>query len=79
MLQQREREREIECERERERERDRDRSAQALRELEVKVQALVDQGLVRMERSSSGHLDVQVVPVIQHVPQTGQCRYGNVF
>lgn len=71
-LQQREREREIELERERERERDRERSAQALRELEVKVQGLVDQGLVRMERTSSGHLDLQVVPVVRHVPETGQ-------
>lgn len=61
LLQQRERERELERERERERERDRDRSTEALRELEAKVQALVERGLVRMERSSSGRLDVQVV------------------
>lgn len=72
LLQQRERERELELERERERERDKDRSTQALRELEAKVQDLVEQGLVRMQRSSSGRLDVQVVPVIQHVMQTGQ-------
>ncbi|XP_041817963.1 formin-like protein 1 [Chelmon rostratus] len=70
LLQQRERERELELERERERERDKDRSTQALRELEAKVQDLVEQGLVRMQRSSSGRLDVQVVPVIQHVMQT---------
>ncbi|XP_035514262.1 formin-like protein 1 [Morone saxatilis] len=69
LLQQRERERELEREGERERERDKDRSTEALRELEVKVQALVEQGLVRMERSPSGHLDIQVVPVIQHVIQ----------
>ncbi|TDG97700.1 hypothetical protein EPR50_G00210740 [Perca flavescens] len=69
LLQQRERERELERERERERERDKDRSTQALRELEVKVQALVEQGLVRMERSASGNLDVQVVPLTQHVMQ----------
>ncbi|XP_042371002.1 formin-like protein 2, partial [Plectropomus leopardus] len=69
LLQQRERERELEREMERERERDRDRCTRALRELEVKVQALVEQGLVRMERTSSGQLDVQVVPVIQHETQ----------
>uniref|UniRef100_A0A674BRY4 Formin like 1 n=1 Tax=Salmo trutta TaxID=8032 RepID=A0A674BRY4_SALTR len=44
--------------------RDRDRSAQALAELEEKVQGLVDQQLIRMERSSSGHLDLHVVPFI---------------
>lgn len=68
-LQQRERERELERERERAIERDKHRSNQALKELEVKVQALVDQGLIRMERSSSGHLDIQVVPMIQQVIQ----------
>ncbi|KAM9425920.1 formin-like protein 1 isoform 1-T1 [Pholidichthys leucotaenia] len=61
LLQQQERDRELEHEREQERERDKDRSTQALRELEAKVQALAEQGLVRMERSPSGHLDVQVV------------------
>lgn len=70
-LQQRERERELERETERERERDKDRSTEALKELETKVQALVEQGLVRMERSSSGHLDLQMVSVIQHVAQEG--------
>uniref|UniRef100_UPI0037E8D08F formin-like protein 1 isoform X2 n=1 Tax=Semicossyphus pulcher TaxID=241346 RepID=UPI0037E8D08F len=72
LLQQRERERELERERERERERDQDRSVQALKELEVKVQALVEQGLVRMERSNSGRLDLQVVPVVQHEKQTAK-------
>ena len=61
-LQQQEREREVE--REMERERDRDRSAQALSELEAKVQGLVDQGIIRMERTSSGHLELIVVPVL---------------
>ncbi|XP_069560575.1 formin-like protein 1 isoform X2 [Brachyistius frenatus] len=61
LLQQRERETELERQRERERERDKDRSTQVLKELEVKVQALVEQGLVRLERSASGRLDVQVV------------------
>ena len=74
LLQQRERERDLEREREREQERDKDRSTQALKELESRVQDLVEQGLVRMERSSSGHLDLQVVPVIQHVAQKGQSR-----
>lgn len=72
ILQQRERERELEHERERECERDRERSTQVLKELESRVQALVEQGLVQMRRSPSGHLDLQVVPVIQQVPQTGQ-------
>lgn len=75
LLQQRERERELDRERERERERDQERSTQDLRELQAQVQALVERGLVRMERSSSGHLDVQVVPVVQQGTQKGQsCR-----
>uniref|UniRef100_A0A674BNP4 Formin like 1 n=1 Tax=Salmo trutta TaxID=8032 RepID=A0A674BNP4_SALTR len=41
-----------------------DHNAQALAELEEKVQGLVDQQLIRMERSSSGHLDLHVVPFI---------------
>ncbi|KAL0984189.1 hypothetical protein UPYG_G00138290 [Umbra pygmaea] len=65
ILQQRDIERQIEHEkdRERDRERERDGSAHALAELEKKVQGLVDQGLIRMERTSSGHLDLHVVPV----------------
>uniref|UniRef100_A0A3P8XS13 Formin-like 1a n=1 Tax=Esox lucius TaxID=8010 RepID=A0A3P8XS13_ESOLU len=61
--------REIEgrMEREREKERDRNRSAQALAELEEKIQALVDRGLIRMERTSSGHLDLHAVPGIPAV------------
>lgn len=69
LLQQREQERELEQEREEERERARERSTQALKELESRVQALVEQGLVQMRRSPSGHLDLQVVPAI---PQKGQ-------
>ncbi|XP_062234892.1 formin-like protein 1 isoform X2 [Platichthys flesus] len=65
LLQQRERESELQRASDREREREREQATQALRELEVKVQALVEQGLVRMERSASGHLELQVVPVIQ--------------
>ncbi|XP_034049355.1 formin-like protein 1 [Thalassophryne amazonica] len=65
VLQQRERERAHEREKDKEREREKDCSAQALRELEVKVQALVEQGLVRIKRSDSGQLDIQVVSVTQ--------------
>ncbi|XP_036447516.1 formin-like protein 1 isoform X3 [Colossoma macropomum] len=61
-LQQREREREMAREIERERERNRERSVSALTALEQKVQQLVDQGLVRMERSSSGSLDLDIIP-----------------
>ncbi|XP_030626141.1 formin-like protein 1 [Chanos chanos] len=63
LLQQREREKELEREREKERERDRDKSVQALSELELKVQGLVDQGLIRIERSESGSLDLHVIPI----------------
>ncbi|KAM3591799.1 uncharacterized protein V6R79_007705 [Siganus canaliculatus] len=70
LLQQRERERELERERDRERERDKDRTTQALKELEATVQALVEQGVLRMERSSSGHLDLQLVPVSPRETQT---------
>lgn len=72
LLQQRERERELEREREKERKRDRDRSTQVLRELESRVQVLVEQGLLRVERSPSGRLDVQVVPVVQPATEKGQ-------
>ncbi|XP_072535025.1 formin-like protein 1 [Salminus brasiliensis] len=61
-LQQREREREMAWEIERERERDREKSVSALTTLEQKVQQLVDRGLIRMERSASGSLDLDVVP-----------------
>ncbi|KAG7472959.1 formin 1 isoform X1 [Solea senegalensis] len=74
LLQQREQERETERESQRERERDKDQSTQALRELAAKVQALVEQGVVRMERSPSGHLEIQVVPVIQHVIQKATAK-----
>lgn len=69
LLQQREHERELEHQREAERERARERSTQALKELESRVQALVEQGLLQMRRSPSGHLDLQVVPAIR---QKGQ-------
>ncbi|XP_062848781.1 formin-like protein 1 [Trichomycterus rosablanca] len=57
-LQQREREREMTRELELERERDRERLAIAL---EQKVQSLVEQGLIRMERSKSGSVDLNVI------------------
>ncbi|KAM4524350.1 formin-like protein 1 isoform 2-T2 [Odontesthes bonariensis] len=57
-LQQREQETELQ----RQRERDEYRSTEALKELELRVQALAEQGLLRVERSPSGHLDLQVVP-----------------
>lgn len=72
LLQQREQERDLEHEREQERERARERSTQVLKELESRVQALVEQGLVQMRRSPSGHLDLQVVPVTRQVTPKGQ-------
>lgn len=67
-----EREQELERGRALERERDGERSARDLRELESRVQALAEQGLVRVRRSPSGHLDLQVVPAIQRAEQRGQ-------
>ncbi|XP_049336227.1 formin-like protein 1 isoform X3 [Astyanax mexicanus] len=68
-LQQREREREMAREIERERERDKEKSMSALTTLEQKVQQLVDQGLIRMERSASGSLDLFIIPLTQ-LPHT---------
>ncbi|KTF87471.1 hypothetical protein cypCar_00036912 [Cyprinus carpio] len=61
-LQQKEKERETQIEKEQERERERQRSAKALTELEKMVQVLVDRGLIRMERSESGSLDLHIIP-----------------
>ncbi|XP_043082984.1 formin-like protein 1 [Puntigrus tetrazona] len=61
-LKQKERERETQSEKEQERERDRQRSAKALTELEKTVQVLVDRGLIRMDRSQSGSLELHVIP-----------------
>ncbi|XP_023691360.2 formin-like protein 1 isoform X1 [Paramormyrops kingsleyae] len=58
-LQQRERERELK----QERERDRDRPSLVPSELELKVLELQDRGLIHMRRSSSGALDIEVIPV----------------
>ncbi|XP_034395197.1 formin-like protein 1 [Cyclopterus lumpus] len=62
-LQQRERERELEREREKDRERLSTSAPQTSSELEQKVQELQDKGLIRLGRSASGGLDIQVVPV----------------
>lgn len=56
-LQQKEKERETRSEKEQERERDRQHS-----ELEKMLQVLVDRGLIRMERSESGSLDLHIIP-----------------
>ncbi len=61
-LQQKEKERETHIEKEQERERDRQRSAKALTELEKMVQVLVDRGLIRMDRSQSGSLELHIMP-----------------
>ncbi|KAF3699957.1 Formin-like protein 2 Protein Man [Channa argus] len=62
-LQQRERERELDREREKDRERMSTSTPQTLSELEQKIQELQDKGLIRLGRSASGGLDIQVLPV----------------
>uniref|UniRef100_A0A8C3FZS1 Formin like 1 n=1 Tax=Cyclopterus lumpus TaxID=8103 RepID=A0A8C3FZS1_CYCLU len=57
------RERELEREREKDRERLSTSAPQTSSELEQKVQELQDKGLIRLGRSASGGLDIQVVPV----------------
>ncbi|XP_059413662.1 formin-like protein 1 isoform X2 [Carassius carassius] len=81
-LQQREREREIQREREREQERlsqpsqvERERIRKASEKesvLEEKLRGLEEKGLVRLERTASGSLDIEVIPVTieKIVPQT---------
>uniref|UniRef100_A0A673XDR8 Formin like 1 n=1 Tax=Salmo trutta TaxID=8032 RepID=A0A673XDR8_SALTR len=58
------------CTMSQERERDRERLSQPSSELELKVQELQDQGLIRLGRTPSGALDLQVVPVtiIEYAP-----------
>uniref|UniRef100_A0A668AX80 Formin like 1 n=1 Tax=Myripristis murdjan TaxID=586833 RepID=A0A668AX80_9TELE len=65
-----ERERELDRERERDRERLSKTSPQGSSELEQKVQELQDKGLIRLGRTASGGLDIQVVPVtvVEYVP-----------
>lgn len=69
-LQQREREREIQREREREQERlsqpsqvDRQKGSGKESKLEEKLKELQDKGLLRLERTASGSLDIDVIPV----------------
>ncbi|XP_039902126.1 formin-like protein 1 [Simochromis diagramma] len=62
-LQQRERERELDREREKDRERLGITGPQGPSELEQKIQELQDKGLIRVGRTASGSLDVQVMPV----------------
>ncbi|XP_026056489.1 formin-like protein 1 [Carassius auratus] len=61
-LQQKEKERETHSEKEQERERERQRSAEALSELEKMAQVLLDRGLIRMDRSQSGSLELHIMP-----------------
>lgn len=62
-LQQKERERELDRERERDRERLSSSGPQTFSELDQKIQELQDKGLIRLGRTASGGLDIQVVPV----------------
>ncbi|XP_028311559.1 formin-like protein 1 [Gouania willdenowi] len=73
-LQQRERERELDREREKAREHRSSSITQATSELEQKVQELQDKGLIRLGRSASGALELQVVPVsvIEYVENPSQ-------
>lgn len=74
-LQQREREREIQREREREqerlsqpshteRERNREKVSEEESRLEQKLKELEEKGLVRLQRTASGSLDIEVIPVV---------------
>ncbi|KAL1248353.1 hypothetical protein QQF64_021671 [Cirrhinus molitorella] len=60
-LQQKEKERDTHNEKEQEREKDRQRSVKSLTELEKMIQVLVDRGLIRMEKSESGSLDLHII------------------
>ncbi|XP_069381834.1 formin-like protein 1 [Paralichthys olivaceus] len=62
-LQQKERERELDHEREKDRERLSSSTPQTISELEQKIHELQDKGLIRLGRSASGGLDIQVVPI----------------
>ncbi|PWA17710.1 hypothetical protein CCH79_00008242 [Gambusia affinis] len=62
-LQQRERERELDRERERDRERRGSSVGQSHSELEQKIQELQHKGVIKLGRTPSGGLDIQVVPV----------------
>ncbi|KAJ8364623.1 hypothetical protein SKAU_G00134540 [Synaphobranchus kaupii] len=75
VLQQRERERELDREREREQEKNQEKASKASTELELKVQELQAQGLIRIERSTSGALDIQVVPITHTGPVPGSTNH----
>nr|XP_015217577.1 PREDICTED: formin-like protein 1 isoform X5 [Lepisosteus oculatus] len=66
----------------RQKEQDRERTAQATSELEIKVQELQDKGLIRVARSSTGSLDIQVIPItiieMAPTPQTGPVAQTDV-
>ncbi|XP_061906020.1 formin-like protein 3 isoform X3 [Entelurus aequoreus] len=62
-LQQREREKELDREREKERERLSVAAPQVTSELEQKIHELQEKGLIRLSRTASGGLDIQVVPI----------------
>lgn len=88
-LQQREREREIQREREREQERrpsqpshfDVEKVSEKESKLEVKLRELQEKGLVRLERTASGSLDIEVTPVTieKIVTQTGRSTSAKVL
>lgn len=87
-LQQREREREIQREREREQEHlsqpsqvERVKVSEKESKLEVKLRELQEKGLVRLERTASGSLDIEVIPVTieKIVTQTGRSTSAKVL
>lgn len=87
-LQQREREREIQREREREQEHlsqpsqvERVKVSEKESKLEVKLRELQEKGLVRLERTASGSLDIEVIPVTieKIVTQTGRSTAAKVL
>ena len=61
-------------EREKERDKNHEKASKASTELEIKVQELQSQGLIRVERSASGGLDIQVVPVTLTEPATASAN-----
>lgn len=78
-LQQREREREIQRERERAQEHlsqpshtERERNREEESRLEQKLKELEEKGSVRLQRTASGGLDIQVIPVVIEKTVTAQ-------
>lgn len=60
------------------RDEERERSTKVLQELESRVQVLVEEGLVRVERSASGTLDLQVVQAVQEVQEVQEGQFTHV-